>query len=143
MPRELVRSLIEGLPRALQEQIEGYAATVEASSEDILEEAHVPLTGRNSELLVYLAAVHRLWTIVSGQYWILDNSLSLLAKHEVGAIRIESNTYYRQSKEHQTLRQLREDLYALLNGLGLGFLTEISRPAEIALHLREADGEYY
>jgi hypothetical protein len=79
----LLSEMLEPLPFTLREQIEGYAHSIDEVGEDILRDVGIPFDEQVMDQLVFIAGVRRLWTIVDGQFSILNNSLLLMAKDQV------------------------------------------------------------
>lgn len=124
MSLDALRQVASNLPIVLRDQVNDYAVFVHEVSESIFSEMGIQPTAKQIDDFIFLAGIHRLWTLIDSQYWILDNSLTLLEQHEVHSIRIHSNVYEKRSDAYLRLKSLRTDLSKQLENLGIGFVKE-------------------
>jgi hypothetical protein len=89
--------LIEALPYNLREQIDGYVASIEAVGVEIFQESKIRYSQEALDRLLFFAGLRRLWTLLDTQYWVMDNSLTLLKQHDVSAVSLGSTDYGRNS----------------------------------------------
>ncbi|MEQ1736380.1 MAG: hypothetical protein ABL886_08255, partial [Rhodoglobus sp.] len=66
---------------------------------------------------LFVIGVRRLWTLIDGQYSVLDHSLRLMSDRGVPAVRFGQTTYSRNTGSFRQVRDLRNDLQALLRTL--------------------------
>jgi hypothetical protein len=119
MSLDLLSEMLETLPFTLRDQIEGYAQSIDEVTEEIFRDARVEFSEELGDRLVFVAGIRRLWTITNSHYSILDNSLALIAEHDVQGFAVGSRLFTRQSAEFAEIRQLRDDLFRRLQQLGL------------------------
>jgi hypothetical protein len=112
-------TFVELLPRALQDQIEGYVRRVEAALPAIFEEAQLRFRETLAERLLFVAALKKMYAICLGQFWAIDNSLSLLSRQDATTIRLGGTFLAKNSRDYLAYRRLAEELEKYLAESGL------------------------
>ena len=86
------------LPYNLQEQVVGYARSVESALPEIQAEAGVELRANERDTLVLLAGLRKLYSLVYSSYWAIENTGSILS--HLGSTQIRSGgTFYSPGSE--------------------------------------------
>lgn len=129
-----VEKIVEELPPRMADDVSGYVRSVEAALPRILERAGIRPTSSLAEEIVFIAAVKKLFAIVSSTSSILDSSLRSL-DGQTAEVRIGSQVYSRASSEYLQLRELDRELRALLSTHHLMDLVELGDYSELALEL--------
>lgn len=138
---ETLRSVTEELPWRLRQDIEGYVHSVSAAATEIFAEVGVEISDTLNERFLFLVGIRRIWTVVNGSYWLLDNSLSLGERSEVTSYQVGSSLQHRGSRLHETLRVLRDDLEAYLVDQQIGHVAEARSPREVLENLLERNSD--
>ena len=133
---DLLNSLLQELPSPLRDDVEGYSLSVQAAAPSILREARVRPTKKSVERLVFFGAVRYLWLLVSGQYWLLDNSLSLMKAEEFNAYQVGAARFGRDGKAYEQLRGLFEEFEKKIEDLELTEHVRTSNLVNLAQLLR-------
>ena len=132
-----VTQFVEDLPPPIATDVVGYARSVQAALPDIFRDAGMSIDQSIGDQLVFLAGVRKLESIVSSQYWILDNSLHFMAASDVRAVRYGPQVLSLGSDYYERLREAVGDLERLLVEAGLTeFLSERSH-SQLARALRD------
>jgi len=101
---------VKGLPWALEEQVLGYARSVDDALPEIFREAGRAFDRALADQVVFLAGLRKLHSIVAGNYWTLDNSGKLLETLDVSKIRAGSLDLSRGGDLHVRLESLVKSL---------------------------------
>lgn len=127
-----LNEVMEGLPFAMREQVEGYVRFVEDVLDELLAEQQVrhPTAAQRATAMT-LATLWKLWRSVDAQYWLLRNSLDLLRESGVREIAVGGSRYSEESDRFQALVRLRTDFVVLLRRLDLGELSSIHRLSDV------------
>lgn len=130
----IVEQIARELPPRLAADMIGYARSVERSLSEIFRDAGVARTDDLAKQLVFIAAVKKLYSICSSNYWILDSSLHAL-RNEATEVRFGSTVVSRSSPYFRRLRRLQTDLLEILGEHGLFEFIELGSYSEIARRL--------
>lgn len=122
----ILRDMIDELPRSLREQVDSYALFVQEAGPEVFRSLDVDPTPTQVDTLVFLAGLRRLWGLVDSQAWLLDNSLHLLARHDIKEIRVHSAVYSRNAQSYRRLKELRDDMMRELDDLDLSYIREVT-----------------
>lgn len=114
MSLQAVRSITSELPWKMRTEIEGYLASVHAARFEIFREAGVRFDSALYDRFIFVVGLQRLWTLIDGSFWILNNSLSLLRSNDVGILEIGSTQFHYHSSFYRHLAELRMQLMGLL-----------------------------
>lgn len=101
-----LQETVKGLPWALEEQVLGYARSVDEALPEIFKEAGRAFDRAIGDQIVFLAGVRKLHSIVASSYWTLDNSGRLLETLDVSSIRAGSLDLSRGGALHARLASL-------------------------------------
>ncbi len=134
MSLALVDQIARELPPRLADDLIGYARSVSGALPEIFRDARVAQSDDLASQLVLIAAVKKLYSICSSNYWILDNSLHALQR-DAGEVRLGSTVVSRRSPYFLRLQKLQTDLLQILGDQGLFEFMEVSSYAEIARRL--------
>jgi hypothetical protein len=133
--RELEETVMD-LPWLLKEQVLGYARSVDEALPAIFHESNRSFDRALADQIVFLAGIRKLHSIVSGNYWALDNSGKLLESLEVTKISAGSHDLSRGGELHQLLGSLIKSLENALDKndvrqyLGVDYRTLLSMLAK-------------
>lgn len=116
--REL-QEAVKDLPWPLQEQVLGYARSVNEALPGIFRDARRAFDRGLGDQIVFLAGVRKLHGIVVSSYWTLDNSGRLLQTLNVSGIRAGSLDLSRGGPLHNRLDALVKSLERVLDKHGL------------------------
>lgn len=119
MSLEALRAILTQLPRALSDEIDGYVNSVHQSVGEIFKEAETQADPIMVDTFLFCIGIKRLWTIVDSQYWVIDNSLTLLRNTGSTGFRVGSTSVQKSANEIQSLAQVRADLQGILTQIGL------------------------
>jgi len=119
MPVGKKASFVEDLPYALKEQVASYVRSVKQSMADIFAETSIPYDQVLADELLFLASIKKLYAICSGNFWAIDNSLSILSRHDATAIRIGGTFLAMDSEDYRGFRTLLTELDRYLTERGL------------------------
>lgn len=119
-----LREITDMLPWSLRQDIHGYVSSVDDQRYEIADDAGVELNADRRRRLLFAMGVRRMWAIVNGSYWILDNSLNRLRQCDVHRLQMGSTFYGRQTSSTQQLRDLRSDLAELIDELEIHDVVE-------------------
>lgn len=109
-----VRLLVADLPRALGEQVIGYAESVDRALPEIFREARRRKNQQVVDQLVFIAAVKKIHWLASSSYWTLENSGKLLASMNVTRVRVGQSDLSRGGIVYEQLQSLLNDLETVL-----------------------------
>jgi hypothetical protein len=137
MSKQLLLETISSLPYALREQVENYADYVEATADEAIERAGAQPTAPIRNELIFLAGLRRLWSLVSGQFWLLDRALALSGQLRLSGISVGGTVFIRNEGAHAELRQLRDALAAELHRLELSVVTTFASSEELVQFIVE------
>lgn len=137
MSKEALYEIIGCLPYNIRIEINGYVDSIENVSAEIFESAGIGYNEGLLESLLLLAGIRRIYSMVDSQFWILDNSLSLVRQQEVRKIRIGSSSYGYDSEEYTEIRELKNELEALITQLGILKYIKATSLSEILVLLGE------
>jgi hypothetical protein len=107
--RELEET-VKGLPWVLEEQVLGYARSVDEALPEIFREAGRAFDRALADQVVFLAGLRKLHSIVAGNYWTLNKSGKLLETLDVSKIRAGSLDLSRGGELHARLGSLVKSL---------------------------------
>jgi hypothetical protein len=128
----LLSEATQELPYALREQALGFAMYVEDGMEEFAAAAGVgDVTDAQTNEVVFLAGLWRLWRTISGQTGLLDLSLDLLNEHGTETIQLGGSTYSRGSIDYQVLVELQAGLREFLLTQQLGSVLFASSVADL------------
>jgi hypothetical protein len=116
--RELQETM-KGLPWTLEEQVLGYARSVEDALPGIFQDAGRAFDRVLGDKIVFLAGVRKLHSIVVSSYWTLDNSGKLLQTLNVSSIRAGGVDLSRGGPMHSRLDSLVKSLEKALEKQGV------------------------
>jgi len=136
-----LRVVTEELPWRLRQDVEGYVQSVSAAAPEIFSEVRVRFTDELNEQFLFAVGMKRLWALVNGSYWLLDNSLTLGERNEVTSYQVGSAYQRRGGDLHVALRTLRNDLHAYFAEHELDDIVEARSPREVLARLTERDPE--
>lgn len=125
MPSPLVQNIVGPLPWALRVDLDGYLRSVDFARDAIYREAAVSQDEVPPDTLLFFAGAWRLWNLVDGQHWIVQNSLALGADHGVARIRSGSAVYAQGSEDVRDIKRLRTDLSRFFARHEIRFLQDI------------------
>ena len=128
-------SLWAELPYAIAEDIRTYSSAVRQSMEDIFKDAGVAYSNALVEQVCFIAELKKLHSIVTTQYWVLQNSLSLLTRNEIASVRAGSLRIQRNSDSFLELEQIMQELNDLLRENEILELVEMPTYRDIVLRL--------
>jgi len=116
MSLRLLTDTIEDLPYALSEQVLSYARSLESAAPEIFKDAGVKRTRVLTDKLVFYAGLRKLVSIIDSNYWIMDNAGAILERQNLQSeVRIGGADFTRGGAYHQSLIELRKELFELLN----------------------------
>jgi hypothetical protein len=130
---------IEDLPFTLREQVVGYAESVERAAPEIFRDVGRKYDARLADRLVFRSGIKKLYGIVSGAYWTLDNSAALLAQSDIHEIRIGGTAFIRGAGTHERIRQLLKRLDEVLAEQKVRHLISLA-PCDMLQELLMTDG---
>jgi hypothetical protein len=131
LSRQLLSRTIAPLPYALREQIELYADYLEENVDDWIPNVDaVPKVTLRDEF-IFLGGLRRLWSLVSGQYWLLDRALGLSGQLDIRGVSAGSTVFVRGQGTHADLRALREELATEFRRLELSVVTTVRSNEEL------------
>jgi len=116
--REL-QETVRGLPWTLQEQVTGYARSVEDVLPSIFQKAGRAFDAALGDKIVFLAGVRKLHSIVASSYWTLENSGKLLETLDVSSIRAGGADLSRSGSIHARLGALVKSLEKTFEAQGV------------------------
>jgi len=119
MSLERVDELFRSLPPQLYEQVSGYARAVKESAADIFRGAGVEFRPALVDDLVFIGGVKKFFAICRSNFWVLDSSMTLLARQDVHTIKIGASSYSRGSPSYRQLAELYRDLELQLREAGI------------------------
>lgn len=128
--------ITDDLPAAIASDILGYARSVQAALPDIFRDARMRADTSIGDQLVFLAGMKKLESLVSSQFWTLENSLHAMAESGVEGVRVGPRTLSRGSDYHERLREMLLDLEQILAEAGLTELLAERSYSQIARQLR-------
>jgi hypothetical protein len=129
-----VEKILQELPERMADDVSGYVRSVSAALPRILERARIARTPSLAEEVAFIAAVKKIFSIVSSTSSILESSLGSLGTR-ASEVRIGSQVYSPVSREYRELRELDQTLKDLLRLHNLLDLVEEGDYSEIALQL--------
>lgn len=94
-----------------------------------------------NERFLFAVGMKRIWAVVNGSYWLLDNSLTLGERNEVTSYQVGSAYQRRGGDLHLALRTLRNDLHSYFVEQELDDVVEARSPREVLARLTERDSE--
>jgi len=133
-----LRALLDPLPWALRVEVGGYVRSVEAVHRNIYRDADLSTKDVPLDAFLFFAGLWRLWTLVDGQHWIVQNTVRLAEQVGIGRIRAGAAVYSRRSEDAMELELLRRDLRQTLARNDIDFLLRQDGPESI---LRALDAE--
>lgn len=148
MPQPRAADIVELLPWSLQRETERYLASVRVNARETFRSADVEFSREGLELLLFFAAIQKLWATVNSQAWIVNHSLGLLERTQDSAERVDTpasglrvgrSTYTRGSPEYGQLVALRAELNQLLKRLEVRSVIERSSLPQILRNLHKRD----
>lgn len=110
MSYKVLIDAIQGLPRALKDQVLGYALCVEGALPEIFKKAGRQYDNAIGDQIIFLAGMRKLYSLVSSNYWTLDNSATLLGDMDVKHITAGSVDLSKSGKLHANLQELNKSL---------------------------------
>ncbi len=137
MSLQAVARIAAGLPRAIAEDVVGYARCVDASLSGIFHEAGIAYDEQTAQRVVFIAGLKKLRAIISMHFWTLDNSLHLIAKSGISSVRMGSLHVSQGSEYHLLLRAALDELEEILELHNLSEIIDHSNFADIARALRD------
>lgn len=140
MVPQALREVAAELPWRLRQDVTGYVESVSYAGREISAEIGVEMSDELNEQFLFLVGVRRIWAVVNGSYWLLDNSLSLGERAQVSAYLVGGSYQTRGGDFMRRLGRLRTDLEAFLGEHGLLDLMETSSPRDL-LQMLVALGE--
>lgn len=106
---------IEPLPYTLSEQVLSYAKSLEAAAPQIFADAGIQRTRENTDKLVFIAGLRKLFSIMDGNYWVIDNASALLSKQaNQYAVHVGGTDLSRGGAYHSSLRRMLTEFTQLL-----------------------------
>ena len=128
--------ITEDLPHTIANDVMGYARSVQSAIPEIFRDARIREDRDLGDQLVFLAGIKKLYSLISSQYWTLDNSLHLMEQDDVSVVRIGSTEISRGSDYHRRLRVAVREFERLLADANMTELIEIRSYSELAQRLR-------
>ena len=110
MSSKQLNRILEILPNVLAEQVNSYARAVEDALPDIFKDVQVKFEPKISEQVVFLAGLRKLYSVITSNYWVLDNSAKILEGQGILDIRIGSSSFSRGSEYHYNLQEMMKEL---------------------------------
>lgn len=138
MSLRAVQSFCEPLPRALRDQVVGYARSVSDAFFNIAREAQVRPHGNLQNQLVFVAGIKRLYSLLRADYWLVENAISLLKSYDVDGFQLGRQTLAGDTPEHRDILAAYQELRGYLEEEGLWHLVQMNSYPEI---LKELDSE--
>ena len=126
-----LKDLENGLPFALRVAVSGYVASVADATTAIYRDVGPPADEVERDTFLYFCGVWRVWTMVDGQHWILQDATRLAARQGVGAFRVGSTTVSQNSPDAQELKNLRNGLRKTIRDQGAEFLLTARGPTDV------------
>lgn len=107
------------MPFRLREQVIDYVASVADAIPEIFSDAGIEFSAELRDDLLFLAGIRKIWTLVNGQFELVNGALTLLAESDVRRMRIGSMPLDRQSDLYRSLKTLRDGLQRTFIELGI------------------------
>jgi hypothetical protein len=117
MSAEAFRHAIEELPSKLRDDLNGYVKSVEDAVPQILRDNDVPEAEwqRMYKLVPFVAGVRRLYGVVNGQYWLMQDALDFAERGNFKGFRYGSFSISADSEEYLRAKELNNALFKWLS----------------------------
>lgn len=138
MSLRAVQNFASHLPFSIEDQIVGYARSVQDALSEIFQNAQVPYNETIANQVVFIAGIKKLYAICNSNHRVIDDSLNILARQNTYSIRFGRSLISQNSNEFIQLENL---LNELVNFLGNENILElVSNPfySEIVITLNES-----
>ena len=125
------------LPHALRQDVEGYVHTLEFVWREIYADADTRPEQVHQDHFLFFAGVWRIWGHISGQRWIIQNSLDVAAEYGVAAISAGGYIYSSNSEDVTEIRDLYAKYRSWLTKHNLEFVTTVTSARDLLWALKE------
>jgi len=125
MGKSELNEVIYLLPYTLKNEIGGYATSIELASTEIFLNAGIEKKQEILDKLIFLACIKRIWTIVSSQFWIVDNTLTLISHDsDFKEVKVGATIFSKTSDTYKQLKDLRDKFELLIHELELNEIVQ-------------------
>jgi hypothetical protein len=105
-----LKRITDKLPRDLRNDILGYVQSIINSQEEIFRENGIKYSKDLAEKFIFLVGIRRIIQTVDSQFWLLNNSFSILKDLNVSSVKIGSQSINSKSQYYKDLIKLRLSL---------------------------------